>query len=816
MSKKLRRSRTNLPNAADESSAVDGVVVEPSPLERGNWLPENADNFHYVLSKHTCFDSNSLRLDHRYLDIRDIRMVEDLEDPAKGGPVGDQEIINQLELANDNNPNKDCRRWFLLLRELQIAAGNKHTIRQINTKHINTRSRWSVPFKSLNEVGYLIKNQFIRGVKRGANNDPKGIDTEQPRRRTNIEKKNLAAIKAIRKYIRHKDMFWCYDSMSVPSPGTQVKIAASYPDMEEMSEPERWIRAMVRRHGRQMVDYMDCCAINLANSYINELNERETTEEPIDHVTSQDITMVVGLLGDLIDEILAKSKPASVTFHSLQVRSKSTGTSQPNLTSILGSSANINLAEEALHPLSGGSNGTENVENYNSYVTPLSSTSEKKSQLQKSATIDEDGDEIMSDGDRPAFAKRSKSDLLLTRREEVLRTRPPMPPVSASFLSPSIYDSMHGNSTRGSSNSLFQNNLVDNQHNANTGEETEECMPCEDGLFTQFIDYESSSNHDVHGGRKSPNNAMNIEFKMPGELADRIFNLSVANGGASLHDSQMYLQDHRMQSDQFYYNQQNQHLYNAFPRIDSHSQPVTAHKYNKDMSYIQPDNEASVDNISKLLNKEPCTSSHDMPGIITHTPASISRSTSDVLLPAHEIRHRNIEGNMQPPNQQEEQSTSDQFQEIFGNNDSTFTFHCPQLSYGWPPEHSVDNSIPHNQQASMMLPNPTVSLQEASSLEANTVLPISNMMSTQQSAVDISGGMQMPLDLIANALPIQTEANKIHETKSSAQPQQTSDSSKLTTTLVMVNGVPSHVELLHDNMDVSPNPIILPISRIKN
>ncbi|KAJ2808958.1 hypothetical protein H4R20_000507 [Coemansia guatemalensis] len=745
-------------------------------------------------------------------------MVEELEDPAKGGPASDQEIIRQLEAANDNNPNKDCRRWFLLLRELQIAAGNKHTIRQINTKHINTRSRWSVPFKSLNEVGYLIKNQFVRGVKRCANSDTKSAKPERPRRRTNIEKKNLAAIKAVRKYICHKDLFWCYDTMSVPSASAQAEIAAAYPDIEEVSEPERWIRAMIRRHGKQMVDYMDCCAINLANSYIIELNDRETTDGPMENVTSDDIPMVVSLLSSLIDEILAKSKPISSAFHSLQARPKPTSTSQPNLTSILGISPNTNSAGVALNPVSGGSNGTENVDYMNSYVTPLSSTSERRSQRPQTANADDDGDEIMSDGDRPAFAKRSKSHILLSRKEEVLRARPPMPSTSATFMNASLYSNAHGNSTRSSSNSLFQSNLADTQHNANTGEEMEECMPCEDGLFTQFIDYESSSNHDPHVCRKSPNNDnMKVDTKMPGELAEGIFNLSVANSGVPFHDTHIYLQEHHLPHDQNYLHQQNQHLYDAFPRIDSHSQPTTAHNANKNMDYGYQDNVDNADNISMLIDNNSGTTHAGVSGGIAQTPTSISRSTSDGVLPQQKIHSRQFEANMQPQSQeqQQQQSIPDQLQSIFGNSDSAFTFQLPHPSYAWPPEHSVENHIPHSQQMTDMLSHSIAPLQQAPGHGTSAVLPVSSMTSAQQSAVYTSNSMQMSLDLIANAMPAQTETNKPRESRKCVRPQQENDSSKLTTTLVMVNGVPSHVELLHDNMEVSPNPIILPISRIK-
>ncbi|PIA18790.1 hypothetical protein COEREDRAFT_84746 [Coemansia reversa NRRL 1564] len=798
--KKPKRSKTNLSSMVNDSTTTTGNLGDPSPLERGNWLPENADNFHYVLSKHTCFEGNILQLNHRYLDIRDIRLVEELEDPTKGGPVDDQEIIRQLEKSNDANPNKDCRRWFLLLRELQIAAGDKHTIRQINTKHINTRSRWSVPFKSLHEVGYLIKNQFIRGVKRYANNNPKAIDNDMPRRRTNIEKKNLAAIKAIRKYICYKELFWSYDTMSVPSSSTQTEISADYPDMEEMSEPERWIRAMIRRHGQQMVDYMDCCAINLTNSYVTELNKRETTEGHVNYVTSNNKEMVVGLLGDLVDEILAKSKPASATFYSLQARPKRTSTSQPNIASILEISNNINPTRKPFPSLNIGGN-----DYFDSHITPISSKSDQKSLHLHTANVDDNVNE-MSDGDRPTFAKRSKSHLLLYREEEVLKDRPPIPQTSASFMNTSIYNEAPENSSHSSSSSLFQRSLMDAQHNANTGEETEECMPCEDGLFTQFIDYEPSSNHEAHVCNKNENNMnMNIEPKMSGELSEGIFNLSVENNSVSFNDTQMYLKDQHMQNDQDYFNQQNQQLYSDFSQFNSHSQPITANSISSTMEYIQSDN---VDNSNKIVDKT--LDQERMSNSMKHTSTSLPKSKSDNLLKKQELQ-KQLENNVQP----HQDSITEELQHILSNSKTGFTFQLPQSSYGWPTESSIENNISHSQQIDM-LSNSIAPLQQGLNINTSEVLPIPIMTSRHQSDIYTSGSMQMSLDMIANSLPVQQETNNQPQvSRISTQPQPSNDSSKLTTTLVMVNGVPSHVELLHDNMDVSPNPIILPISRIK-
>ncbi|KAJ2730187.1 hypothetical protein IW152_005365 [Coemansia sp. BCRC 34962] len=112
-----------------------GDDLDQSSNERGSWYPKDTENFHWVLSRYTKVDSDGvLHLDHRYLDIRDISLVELVEsenEANKNTPgyvlVSDEDIINRLEAFNDSNPNKDCRRWFTLLRDLQAAAGGKHS-----------------------------------------------------------------------------------------------------------------------------------------------------------------------------------------------------------------------------------------------------------------------------------------------------------------------------------------------------------------------------------------------------------------------------------------------------------------------------------------------------------------------------------------------------------------------------------------------------------------------------------------------------------------------------------------------------------------
>ncbi|KAJ2402544.1 hypothetical protein GGI23_000644 [Coemansia sp. RSA 2559] len=285
--------------------------------ERNNWTSENADNFHWVLSEYTWFVNDILQLEHRYLDIRDIREVENLEEEFErnghslDAAEKDKRIIQHLEATNASNPNKDVKRWFKLLRELQHAAGSKHSVRQINTKHINTRSRWSVPFKSLNEVGYLIKNQALRGTKRASAEELRA--RKEPVRRTNIEKKNLAAIKALRKYVVCRHIYWDETLNCVPSAEQLAMMPPVSSEMEDNSEPERWMRAMIRRHGKRMVEYLDVCAINLASNYVAELIERgEISGENLSSPIASNVSMVKLYLNRMVGEIMRISKASSV------------------------------------------------------------------------------------------------------------------------------------------------------------------------------------------------------------------------------------------------------------------------------------------------------------------------------------------------------------------------------------------------------------------------------------------------------------------------------------------------------------------------
>ncbi|KAJ2723253.1 hypothetical protein GGI07_002755 [Coemansia sp. Benny D115] len=246
---------------SNKSPPLDGEEQEQYS-ERNTWSPQDTDAFHYVLSKYTSFNDGKLELSHRYFDARDISLVEKMDTKrmanraaGKDGP-SDEDILLELKRTNDGNSAKNYKIVFSLLRELQAAVGGRYTVRQINTKMINSRSRWSVPFQSLHEVGYLIKNQAARGGRR--TDSVTGNFINPPR--TNIEKKNLAAIKALLKYCTNRHTFWNDEAGAKPfnnmysGQSTSSIVMLPSDATEDIPEPERFIRAMIKRHGVNMMN----------------------------------------------------------------------------------------------------------------------------------------------------------------------------------------------------------------------------------------------------------------------------------------------------------------------------------------------------------------------------------------------------------------------------------------------------------------------------------------------------------------------------------------------------------------------------------
>ncbi|KAJ2693648.1 hypothetical protein H4218_005941, partial [Coemansia sp. IMI 209128] len=110
MAKRIKKRQTP---GLDTDTTVDDQ--DQCNSERGSWYPKDTDNFHWVLSRYTKIGPDgTLHLDHRYLDVRDISLVELIEcenEANKNTPgyvhVSDESIISRLEVFNDSNPNKD-------------------------------------------------------------------------------------------------------------------------------------------------------------------------------------------------------------------------------------------------------------------------------------------------------------------------------------------------------------------------------------------------------------------------------------------------------------------------------------------------------------------------------------------------------------------------------------------------------------------------------------------------------------------------------------------------------------------------------------
>ncbi|KAJ2364962.1 hypothetical protein H4S01_003500 [Coemansia sp. RSA 2610] len=681
------------------------------------------------------------------MDIRDVRVAETIEHPLSSERIPDNVLLQAIEAANGTNPNKDCRRWLALVRELQKETGDKHNIRQINTKHINTRSRWSVPFKSLNEVGYLIKNQTLRGAKRAAS---KGENL--PLRRTNIGKKNLASIKAIRKYMRHKNLFWNYRTQSVPDKETYALICGNSPELEDVSEPERWIRAMIRRHGAAMIDYMDKCAANLANSYIRELNDAEPSPDRQGALaTTGDQELICRVLGEMIDEILQKGRPRAKSTSASRRGSKSARVPPldiplPELDySALGSRHGAtpglgHQGEEALEPISSGSPTTP--------TGPL-----LIHQRPQTPT--------------PAGVKRSKS--------HVFSAPGPAKEPSSTLTSSVSYTNMPAyDSVASIANTLLQSSTgtapIDTR--SSNGQYDE-------GLFTQFINYDTmnhsqASVHDQRAGRK------NSEQLAP-DIVDAIINLSVDKGANSI--------------DQTDYNYLHTSGHDRTTVYYPHSHPVSARRPSDATSFDQAYGEVS----SKHLNipSYPHPDMHE-------TPTSLSRVTSD------ENQQQRGSYSYAQGMATKQQDAHAELQSIFGNKGQGFTFQVP--SYNWPANSSNAgaNTLPHQQSSNGV--SESFSMPSLASYASTASVAAGRGMSIN---TPVNYAMQLPLNS-AGAQSGQTTATPGQQLpRMASQPGPLPQGkSQLSTTLIIINNVPSHIELTHDNAGIHPNPIILPISHV--
>ncbi|KAJ1719491.1 hypothetical protein LPJ53_005753, partial [Coemansia erecta] len=153
-----------------------------------------------------------------------------------------------------------------LIIRLYIAEDGRNTISQLNNKIMNLRTKNTLPFT------YLFKNGVIE--KTGSSKKTKSASAVDVNQNTNLKKKNQNIIKALTKFNNNRKLFETASHIE--------KIA----DYEFMSEPERWITAMIRRHGQNMTNYLDVCIKNMIKNFTEELEYRGMWNE-IQAINSQ-------------------------------------------------------------------------------------------------------------------------------------------------------------------------------------------------------------------------------------------------------------------------------------------------------------------------------------------------------------------------------------------------------------------------------------------------------------------------------------------------------------------------------------------------
>ncbi|KAJ1797613.1 hypothetical protein LPJ75_007010, partial [Coemansia sp. RSA 2598] len=146
-------------------------------------------------------------------------------------------------------------RMITLIMELFIADGGNTTIMQINNKVMNLRTKNTLPFTYLYKTG-VIEKTLSKKPRTAVGAD--GIISSN----TNLKKKNQNIIKALTRFYKsHKDARLNKDSKALA-------------DFDFSSEPEKWISAMLKKHGQKMVDFLNVCVANIVENFMQELEAR--------------------------------------------------------------------------------------------------------------------------------------------------------------------------------------------------------------------------------------------------------------------------------------------------------------------------------------------------------------------------------------------------------------------------------------------------------------------------------------------------------------------------------------------------------------
>ncbi|KAJ2847482.1 hypothetical protein IWW36_003835 [Coemansia brasiliensis] len=766
MSKKLKKGI-----AVDAELSDEGTDIINSSSDRSVWQPEDADAFHWILSESTHFENGILCLDHRYMDPSDTDILIKMDKYVAKKPISEEQFLIELDRLNQTNPSKNFRRCYYFLCKIREATNCNYDLRQINTKHINTRSRWSVPFKSLNEVGYLVKNQSARRAK--------NISANGPIQRTNIAKKNLAAIKAIRKLMKYPELYWNSERQEPTDGASRAQLFMQYPELEETSEPDRWIRAMIKRHGSVMMEYLNQCGTNLANSFIKEANHSRTSSNQLPMLHANEQAKVIKILGDMIDVISKapgkkiKSKPMTKTksvaggLPALDIyanipsinRSSSSTVAKRGVTFSMGpEDSGIDMSEPTTAV-------TENSLVLQNPVLEFSSLPTRKNQYSG-----------------PPSVKRSKSHVFDQPKSTSAEAH--SVPTSVSLTNMAAYSSLAPVSS------------MHNSSNETKGGST--LGHGDDGLFSQFINYENMGSGLTHSNSILTTNQKNMQQKPnmePTELVDAIVNLSVENGTHSFdHSGYGYIQN-PVQNQMPPYYASSYPISAQEPISNDHAKPYLAYPYNKEHFENQ-------------------------------IPKSLSRTVSDESTPQYSEPQHNAKYS-----QQQQNDAREELQNIFGNKDSSFTFQLP--SYKWLPENSNEGSAQSDKTVLPSQPSQQQQLQQhgqqmpgmvSESFSMPSLADYARSMSaigSLDTSNQVSGSFDNPVTplshMYSGTSPCtdNSTSKKQRTNATTEQPSQsTQGKSQLSTTLIIVNGVPSHIELTHNNSRVHPNPIILPISQV--
>ncbi|KAJ1882577.1 hypothetical protein H4R99_002063 [Coemansia sp. RSA 1722] len=853
-----------------EKMAVEEEVEYVS--ERGTWSPEDTDRFHQVLSKYTFFEANKLILDHRYLDPKDITTVEKIEAEIKAAKLAnvpsktDKDIVDALEQANEANTGKNCYKNFCLLRELQAAAGGKHSVRQINTKHINTRSRWSIPFQSLHEVGYLIKNQNSKGLKRSDTNKS-AMSLYQ---RTNIEKKNLAAIKAILKFVTNRNIFWDDQTNSMPalaSPANSTSISSSNSTTEEMAEPERWIRAMIKRHGYQMVTFMEQCVVNLANSYIAELQERGMI--PMNQsmfslaASRNDLATTIS---HLVDEVVCLPKPTRKTKSSASAN-ELPSVSSPPLDTIISTPAQVtqtffdgdakSLGLFRSSNLSAASQmgkdaGNDGHQNYNSFFSANSQNEQPDSfmQLSNKETSPEQDFQPPHDSsyngnkNGQAFSfgsqvKRSQSLLfsdsqlnhssMASSAAQAQQQQQPQysyqnqqilsQPVTSTHPDLANYDlSSYTGLPAAFAGSLFQGSSNQNGYMKTSN--------ADDGYLSSFVNFDNSMTVPVTSNAL-PSSFKNEDFPV---FTDPFSNSRPILSGtpqSDLLEAIVNLSVNTMQP--------NGNVHHAFNGLNDNSVSNDSGTPSLDQTPIKMQrlfNDQKPNGFPQRRHSQMSAYEYHLPHKLS-SPINIHAGNPHVIGRTHSDEQSAASSSMGWMPDESQTLTNTENQSMSSAQQQAFTF---QLPYSWSEESNIAESFPKTP----AMPAATIpfgTLQTSFSTSSLSQIPMSidtsnnsghtarnNRLAGRRasqrraSARPALGtmprnGSQEPPDTATNS-----ESNSATGVKPNVSSIPISISgngqSKTTTNLIMVNGIPSHIELTHDNSDVNPNPIVLPISQV--